>query len=176
MLHRTALRAATTRRELALKMESVRSPKKATKHQGERTASTRNTRNNAVSAVVLLLFIASLWGPAAWSASREVGMSAARRAEVGFYHSGCMTINESAIGGDCLTFGMDNPNLARGVHRLMERHYGEAVGPGSCLYDMANPRSTGKTDDVTRVPSSLKSTKDGSAHGWIIGTGFKLKK
>ncbi len=58
----------------------------------------------------------------------------------------------------------------------MERQYGEAAGPGSCLYDMANPRSTGKSDDVTRVPSSLKSTKDGSAHEWIIGTGFKLKK
>ena len=58
----------------------------------------------------------------------------------------------------------------------MERHYGEAVGPGSCLYDMANPRFTGKYNDVTRVPSNMKSTKDGSAHEWIIETGFKLKK
>ena len=60
VLHRTALRAATARRELALKMESVRSPQKATKHQGGKSTSTRGTRNNAVSAVVLLLFIASL--------------------------------------------------------------------------------------------------------------------
>jgi hypothetical protein len=58
----------------------------------------------------------------------------------------------------------------------MERQYREAVGPGSYLYDMANPRSTRKPDDVTRVPSSLQSTKEGSAYEWIIGTRFKLKK
>ncbi len=116
MLHRTALRAADAMRELALKMGSVRSPQKTTKHQGGKTTSkrsTRSTRNNAVSALVLLLFVASLWGPAAWSASREVGLSVARRAEAEFYHPGCMTINESAISGNCLTIGMDNPNLAQ---------------------------------------------------------------
>ena len=58
----------------------------------------------------------------------------------------------------------------------MERQYREAVGPGSCLYEMANPRSMGKPDDATRVPGSLKSALDESAHEWIIGTGFKLKK
>jgi hypothetical protein len=58
----------------------------------------------------------------------------------------------------------------------MERQYREAVRPGSCHYEMANPRSTGNSDDVTRVPSSLKSTKGGSTHEWVIGADFKLKK
>ena len=138
--------------------------------------STRRTRINAVSVVVLLLFIGSLWGSVAWSASREVGLSIARRVEAGFNHPWCMTINESVISGDCLAIGIDNPNLAQGVPRLMERQYREAVGPGSCLCDLANPRSTGKSDDVTRVPSSLNSTKDGNSHEWIIGTGFKLQR
>jgi hypothetical protein len=75
VLHHTdALRAAAAMRELALKMGSVRSPHKTTKHHEGKTVGTRSTRNKAVSTVVLLLFIASLWGPAAWSASREVGM------------------------------------------------------------------------------------------------------
>ncbi len=58
----------------------------------------------------------------------------------------------------------------------MERQYREAVGPGSCLYEMANPWSTGKSDDVTRVLSSLKYAKDGSTHEWVIETDFNLKK
>jgi hypothetical protein len=41
---------------------------------------------------------------------------------------------------------------------------------------MVNPRSTGKSDDVTRLPSILKSAKDGNTHKWVIGTDFKLKK
>jgi len=59
---------------------------------------------------------------------------------------------------------------------VIERQYREAVGPSSRLYEMANPRSTGKFDDVTRVPSSLKSAKDGRTHEWVSGTDFKLKK
>jgi hypothetical protein len=85
-------------------------------------------------------------------------------------------LKQGFTSGDCLTVGMDNPNLAQEIPRLIERQYREAVGPGSCLYDMANPRSTGKSDDVIRVPSNVKSTKDGSAHEWIIGIKFKLKK
>jgi len=134
VMHRTALRTAAARRELAHNMRSVRSPQKATKHQGGQAASTRSTRNNAVSAVVLLLFIASLWGPAAWSASREVGMSGARRAESKFNYPGGMNVNESVISGEYLTIDMEAPNLSQRVPRVMERQYRETERPGSCLY------------------------------------------
>jgi hypothetical protein len=100
VLHRTASRAAVARRKLAHKMRSVRSPQEATKHQREQVARTRNTGNNAVSAVVILLFIASLWDPSAWIASREVSVGVARRAESGFYYPGGMSVNELVIIGD----------------------------------------------------------------------------
>jgi hypothetical protein len=87
-----------------------------------------------------------------------------------------MSVNESVISGDYLSVDMEAPNLSQRIPRVMERHYREAVGPGSCLYEMANPRSTGKSDDVTRVPSILKFAKDGSTHEWVVRTDFKLKK
>jgi hypothetical protein len=60
VLHSTALRAAAARREVARGMNSVRVPPKATKQEGGKTESKRSTRKNAVSAVVLLLLVASL--------------------------------------------------------------------------------------------------------------------
>ncbi len=87
-----------------------------------------------------------------------------------------MSVNESVINGDYLAVDMEAPNLSQRDPRVMKRQYREAVGPDSCLYEIANPRSTGKSDDVTRVPSSLKYAKDRSTHGWVIGADFELKE
>jgi len=57
----------------------------------------------------------------------------------------------------------------------MDPRYREVIGPGSCLYEMENPRSIGKLDDVSRVPNALISTKNGSVHEWIMGRNFERK-
>ena len=179
LLKAKAIQAKEARRKAAAALQSAAAA--SNQRTKEKPMGSKSRRQNALSAVLLLLMAAALWGPAAYRASRIAGSGAALAAEAGFYVPGGMTLEghlppEWPLESGPLTGSeYDWMDFAAKHAAAMDNRYREAAEPGECLYELANPRAVGTADNVTLVPSTLVSAKDGSQHQWQIGAGFQRK-
>jgi len=96
VLHQTELRAAMARQEVARKRSCVRLPPASVKKLRKDALSGLIRRNNAIIAVLLLMLIASVWGPAAWSAAMSACTRIYRMSEARVYQRRILGINESS--------------------------------------------------------------------------------
>ena len=187
LLRKAAHQATRARREAASALQRARSKEK------QKEASVRSVRgsrrHNAITAMLMLLMAAAMWGPAAYKAAMGAGSSHSHShghsvaMEASFYTAtGCdgvhgslqpeWPLDDTPLMGsqfDWMDFTAKNADA-------MDERYRDAAEPGKCLYEMANTRATGRSGEVCMVPSKLVSAKDGSAHQWQMDSEFPLKE
>ena len=183
--HKAAEQAAAARRRAARSMERAKAEYKARgQHMDQGTGPLRSSsiNKNVISAVITLLLCAAMWGPAAYRAGLSAGSRVGMAAEAGFYLSGELLIDEGdGAGGWAAT-----PPIQESQHgqmdfadrnaTAMDERYRQEAGAGHCLYQLANQRADGKAEEICKVPSQLKSAKDGTPHEWQIGDSFQQKQ
>lgn len=70
----------------------------------------------------------------------------------------------------------DHPEACSCSSRQILEAHRHGCEPGECLFELANPRAVGKAEEVCKVPSLLRSTKDNTEHEWQIGANFLQKQ
>ena len=191
VLHSKANKAADARREAARVMQQAKKEAKKSCNPQQKASKdckapdTRSFRGNVLRAVMLLLMMASAWGPAAFNAGLRAGLQqptmAAGVPSAGFYAPGSLLV-QAPVDTAWMSSRTDDVSQAPGRDPgetclcAMDHMYRESAKPGQCLYELANPRATGRADESCQVPSKLVSAKDQTHHQWNIGKTFAKKE
>ena len=177
--HSKAQRAADARRKAARVMHDAkaRTSGKRSKSKDRQPHNSRSIGSNILRAVMMLLMIAGMWGPAAYSAGRSAGIRDAADVAAGYYAPGSLLVDvppsAAWMSDSRLAYDWD-PGESCCAQR--QQLYQEATAPGQCLYELANPTATGQPEEGCKVPSTLVSAKDQTQHQWNIGSNFRHKQ
>ena len=184
MKHAVAVKAAAARRTAAARMKETQArmeEREKQQHRDRSQLSRSSKAKNVVSALLTLLLCSALWGPAAYRAGMTAGSQAGIAMEAGFY-SAAGVLEEPGGDGDRYDrpaangTDFDWMEFTQETATAMDARYRDSAEPGECLYTLANAKADGNAEEVSKVPSRMKSAKDGSQHEWQIGAGFQLKR
>ena len=144
-LHGKAQRSAEARRKAARAMQDAKARNKEKRSRSKdrqplSSSGIGSIGNNVLRAVMMLLMIAGMWGPAAYSAGRAAGIHAAVDVSAGYYAPGSLLVDvppmDAWMSDSRLAYDWDPGESCCSERQQM---YQEATAPGQCLYELANP-------------------------------------
>ena len=170
-LHGKAQQSAEAQRKASRVMQDAkaRNKKKRSKSKDRQPLGCRSIGSigsNLCAVMMLLLMIAGMWGPAAYSVGRAAGIHAAVDVSGGYYAPDSLLMDvppmDAWMSDNRLAYDW-NPRESCCAER--QKMYHEATAPGQCTYEVANPTATTtQPDDGFRVPNTPVFAKDNFQH------------